>query len=73
MQENRQIDIEKKDNYITEIDALKIRYKSLKKKIEWVDDNYEEEMIQEKMKEYATQIKTLKQKLAAIESTEQKA
>jgi len=70
MQKNNQIDIH---DYITEVDALKIRYKSMKKKIEWVDDDFEEEMIQEKMDEYATKIRALNQKIASLESTEKQA
>ncbi len=72
MQENNQIDIDKKDDFLREVEELKKKYKSTKAKLAWVDDNFEEGLIEEEMDKYATQIRALKQKLAQIESSETK-
>ncbi len=73
MEENNDIDITKKDDYITEVAALKKKYKAEKEKIEWADDEWEEAMIQEEMDKYATKIRALNQQLASIEKIEKNA
>jgi predicted nucleic acid-binding Zn-ribbon protein len=73
MREHNHEDIEKKDLYQKEVATFKKKYKVLKEKLEWADDSFEEETIQEEMNHYATQIRTLNKKLAALSNTEQKA
>jgi predicted nucleic acid-binding Zn-ribbon protein len=73
MQKNHDIDIEKKDDYQRDVEALKRKYKKLKEQLEWADDTFEEETIEEEMDHFATQIRALNQKLAAIAELEKKA
>jgi len=73
MQENNDIDISKKDAYITEVAELKKMYKAEKEKIEWADDDWEESMIQEEMDKYATKIRALNQQIASIKILEKNA
>jgi len=70
MQENKHIDIEKKDDYLSEVALLKKEYKSYKEKLAWVDDNFEEGYLEEKMEHYATKIRALNKKIASIKSEE---
>ena len=70
MQDKNEIDITKKDDYITEVAALKIKYKAEKEKIEWADDDWEEAMIQEEMDKYANKIRALNQQIASIAKIE---
>jgi len=72
-EENNDIDISKKDEYITEVAELKKKYKVLKEKLEWADDDWEEAGIQEDMDKYAVTIRTLNQRLASIEAVEKNA
>ncbi|HIP46172.1 MAG TPA: hypothetical protein EYG95_01295 [Campylobacterales bacterium] len=75
MEENKEneIDITKKDDYITEVAELKKKYKVEKEKIEWADDDWEEASIQEEMDKYATKIRALNRQIASIEQVEKNA
>ncbi len=73
MQENNKIDITKKDAYITEVATLKIKYKTTKEKLGWIDDSWEEELIQNEMDKYAQNIRELNRHIASIEEIEKHA
>lgn len=72
-EENNDIDISKKDEYTTEVAELKKKYKVMKEKLEWADDDWEEAGIQADMDKYASTIRTLNQRLASIEIIEKNA
>ena len=69
MQENNhnEIDITKKDAYITEVTTLKKKYKMMREKLGWAEDNWEEEIIQKEMDQLATNIRELNRQIEAIE------
>ena len=71
MQENNhnEIDITKKDAYITEVTTLKKKYKTMREKLGWAEDNWEEEIIQKEMDQLATNIRELNRQIEAIEKT----
>ncbi len=73
MQENVQIDPNKKDTYIAEVKRLKAKYKETKEKLTWIETTWEEEIIQNDMEKLATNIRALNRQIAEIESVEKKA
>jgi hypothetical protein len=63
-----EIDVTKKDEYLSDAEKYKKLYKEEKEKLEWADDDFEESLIQEKMDEYASLVKDFKAKVALIET-----
>jgi hypothetical protein len=73
MQKKSQVNNHTKDDFLNEVEDLKKKYKQAKEKLAWVEDNFEEGLIEDEMRSYATQIKAIKQQLAQVESSEKKA
>jgi flagellar biosynthesis chaperone FliJ len=66
MQKNNPIE-EKQKVMRDEVATLKQTYKSYREKLTWVEDTFEEGIIEEKMQHYASKIKTLNKEIAALE------
>jgi hypothetical protein len=71
MQEENELDITKKDDYIQEVAQLRVKYKENKEKLDWAEDDMEEFFIQEEMDKYASSIRGLNKKIASIQKEEQ--
>jgi uncharacterized coiled-coil DUF342 family protein len=67
MQQTNDLDIPKKDDFITEVASLKTRYKTTKEKLEWADDDWAADEINEELDQYAKEIKILKTKVREFE------
>jgi hypothetical protein len=64
------IDISKKDEYLAQVTEFKQKYKDKKSELEWADDEWEESVLEEEMDKYASRIRLLNQRLAAIQKIE---
>ena len=72
MKENNHINHETLKTMQDEVATLKQTYKSYKEKLTWVEDTFEEGIIEEKMDHYATKIRALNQKIATTIQEKQK-
>ena len=70
-QNNLIIDPAKKDLYQHELDVTMQRYRDKKSELLWVDDEFEESLIQQELDTYANRIRSLKQALAKMETSRQ--
>ncbi len=63
------IDPAKKELYERELEACMQKYKDKKSELKWVDNDFEESLIEEEMKKYATKIRNLKHALGRAENS----
>ena len=70
MSQMENIDISKKDEYLAQVTEFKKKYKDKKSELEWADDEWEESVIEEEMNKYASRIRLLNKRLAAIKELE---
>jgi len=61
------IEIEKEDEYKKELDKYRKKYKKQKEELDFADDDFEEDLMLEKMQKYEIKIRTLVKKLKNIE------
>ena len=65
---NPAVDPAKKELYERELEACMQKYKDKKSELKWVDNDFEESLIEQEMETYARKIKNLKQILGTISS-----
>ena len=70
MSQIENIDITKKEEYLAQVAEFKKKYKDKKSELEWADDEWEESVIEDEMNKYASRIKLLNQRIAAIKEKE---
>jgi hypothetical protein len=71
MNQTENIDVTKKDEYLAQVTEFKKKYKDKKSELEWADDEWEESVIEEEMNKYASRIRLLNNRLAAIQQVEE--
>ncbi len=72
MENLENIDVTKKDEYLTQVTEFKKKYKDKKSELKWADDEWEESLLEEEMNKYASRIKMLNRRLEAIKAIESK-
>jgi len=73
MSQTENIDITKKEEYLAQVAEFKQKYKDKKSELEWADDEWEESVIEDEMNKYASRIRLLNQRIAAIKEVESRA
>jgi len=73
MSQTENIDITKKEEYLAQVAEFKQKYKDKKSELEWADDEWEESVIEDEMNKYASRIRLLNQRIAAIKEMESRA
>jgi len=70
MQEKNEETISK-ESLSEELTKLRAKYKEIKEKLEWAEDDMEEFFIQEEMDKCASTIRDLVKQIASLDNTEQ--